>query len=344
MSNKKQALAIVVDSSYGSVSADELAVVRRCYEQANIEFRIADYADEDELIANCIDADILLGTGNPPISRRVIEALPKLKFVQRFGIGVNSVDLEAATEHGVVVFNLPGFCVEELADLACAMIMGLIRNVSYYDRAVRRGEWPKCRYMLPGNIREMTLGIYGLGGAGRNLCDIFHKGYGCKILACDPFANEELAANHGCTLVDFDTMLRESDIISVHAPLTKETYHCFDRESFRKMKPTAMIINTARGGLIDENDLIWALETGEISYAGIDTFEQEPVSKDSPLLKMENVLLSPHSGSYGATAKKEQLRMVCQLVPDAVQNRKISLRNVANHGILQKIKNMYTCI
>lgn len=139
-------------------------------------------------------------------------------------------------------------------------------------------------------------------------------------------------------------MLRESDIISVHAPLTKETYHCFDRESFRKMKPTAMIINTARGGLIDENDLIWALETGEISYAGIDTFEQEPVSKDSPLLKMENVLLSPHSGSYGATAKKEQLRMVCQLVPDAVQNRKISLRNVANHGILQKIKNMYTCI
>lgn len=326
--------AVVVDSKYGSVSECELNLIRESFQRAGGTLEICHFTTEDEILAGCKNADALLCTGNPPITRKVLGGLPQLRFVQRFGIGVNSVDLDAATEFGIVVFHLPGFCVEELADLSLAMIMGLIRNTGYYDREIRHGRWPKCQYLLPGNIRHMTLGIYGFGGAGQCLCDIVHKGFGTRVLACDPFAKEEIVKEHGCRLVDFDTLLRESDIISIHAPLTDETYHTFDQSAFQKMKPNAMIINTARGPLICEEDLVWALENQEIRYAGLDTFEHEPISADSKLLQMDNVLLSPHSGSYGETSKQEQIKMVSKLIPQVFEESCISVKHVANKQVL----------
>ena len=327
----------MVDKDYGSATPQMQETIREAYAQAGIELELKHLKNEDEIIEACQGAIAILGTGNPPVTRKVVEALPDLKFVQRFGIGVNSIDLDACTEHGVMVLNLPGFCIEELADTATAMIMGLIRNVGYYDRNARAGRWEKGKYILPPNVRNMTLGLYGFGGAARCLYKIFHDGFGTKILACDPYVSEEAQKAFDAEFVSFDELVVRSDIVSIHAPLTPETKHIFNKDVFRRMKNSAMIINTARGPLINEADLAWALENGEIRYAGLDTVEVEPLSPDSPLLKMDNVMITPHSGFYGVTANEMQTRWVSELVPNAVATGKIPARHVANRAVMKNI-------
>lgn len=337
--------AIVVDKDYGSVTAKELERVAKAYEAAGIWLEQMDYQveaarqkepSEEEIIEGCRGAQAILATGNPPITRKVLEALPEVKFVQRFGAGVNSIDLEAAAQLGVIVLNLPGFCARELADVACAMIMGLIRNTAYYDREVRKGNWPKCGYLLPPDVRELTLGLYGFGLAGRCLHDIFYRGFGTKIISCDPYVSGEVKAMYpDVEFVSFEELITRSDIISIHVVLTPETTHVFNREVFRKMKNTAMIINTSRGQVIDSKDLVWALQSGEILYAGLDTVEQEPLPENDPLKTLDNVIVNPHCGSYGVGSKKTQVQMVCDLIPTAVAKGKLPARCVADKGVLQ---------
>ena len=333
--------AVVVDKDYGSATPQELETVKAAFAGAGIELACAHYDTEDEIIAGCKDAQAILGTGNPPITRKVMEALPDLRYVQRFGVGVNSIDLDAAAELGKVILNIPGFCAKELADLACAMIMGLIRNTNYYDREIRKGNWPKCQYLLPPDVRELTLGLYGFGAAGRHLYRIFSGGFGTKVIACDPYIPDAARAEYpDVAFVSFDDMVTRSDIISIHVGLTDETKHIFNRDTFRRMKNTAMIINTARGPIIDQEALAWALENGEILYAGMDTVEVEPIDPNDPLLKMDNVILGPHSGSYGIGAKKTQVETVCALIPDAVTKKTIPARNVANRNVIEKISDI----
>lgn len=336
--------AIVVDKDYGSVTAQELERVSAAYAQAGIELALLEYEvlperqkepSEEEIIAGCKEAQVLLATGNPPITRKVLEALPQVKFVQRFGAGVNSIDLDAAAELGVIVLNLPGFCAKELADVATAMIMGLIRNTAYYDREVRKGNWPKCKYLLPPDVRTLTLGLYGFGLAGRHLHDIFHNGFGTKVIACDPYVSDEVKAQYpDVRFVGFEELITESDIISIHVILTPETTHVFNREVFKRMKNTSMIINTSRGPVIDNDDLAWALETGEIRYAGLDTVEREPLPENDPFKTLDNIIVNPHCGSYGVGSKKTQIDMVCQLVPEAKQTGRLPARCVADKGVL----------
>lgn len=338
--------AIVVDKDYGSVSAEELDRVTAAYAAAGIQVERLTYQvvaaqqkepTEEEIIAGCKDAQIILATGNPPITRKVLEALPEVAFVQRFGAGVNSIDLEAAAEQGVIVLNLPGFCAKELADVATAMIMGLIRNTAYYDREVRKGNWPKCQYLLPPDVRECTLGLYGFGLAGRYLHDIFHNGFGTKVIACDPYVSDAIKAQYpDVEFVSFDELVEQSDIISIHVILTPETTHVFNKEVFKRMKNTAMIINTSRGPVIDNDDLAWALETGEIRYAGLDTVEREPLPENDPFKTLDNILVNPHCGSYGVGSKKTQIQMVCDLIPDAVRTGSVPARCVADKGVLSK--------
>ena len=338
--------AVVVDKDYGSVSEIELEQVKQAYAAVGIEMEVMDYKvavtqqkepTEEEIINGCKNAEIILATGNPPITRKVLESLPKVKFVQRFGAGVNSIDLDAAAECGVIVLNLPGFCAKELADVATAMIMGLIRNTAYYDREVRKGNWPKCKYLLPPDVRELTLGLYGFGLAGRYLHDIFHKGFGTKVIACDPYVSNAIKLQYpDVDFVSFEELITQSDIISIHVILTPETTHVFNREVFKRMKNTAMIINTSRGPVIDNDDLAWALETGEIRYAGLDTVEHEPLPKNDPFKELDNIIVNPHCGSYGVGSKKTQISMVCELIPQAVTTKKLLGRCVADRAVLQQ--------
>lgn len=325
--------AIVVDKDYGSVTAEDLNALQKRFAEADITLELEHFQTENEIIAGCQDAEAILGTGNPPITDKVLASLPNLKVIQRFGIGVNSINLQAATKNNTVALFMPGFCVEELAAHATSLILGLIRNTAYYDRHIRNEKWPKATYYAPKAIPEITLGLHGFGGSAKPLYEIFRKGFGSSVITCDPYVPEFMRDQFDVEFVDFDTMLKESDVISIHAPLNDETRHIFNREAFRKMKNDAMIVNIARGPLIDEEALIAALQEGEIRFAGLDVFESEPLSAESPLLSMENVILTPHSAFYGEGSKRTQLSWAFELVSQALNERKIPKKHIANKEI-----------
>lgn len=325
--------AIVVDKDYGSVTNEDLVELQKNFAEANIDLELAHFNSEDEIIEGCKNADAILGTGNPPLTEKVLSALPNLKIIQRFGIGVNSIDLPAATKNDKVALYMPGFCVEELAAHATSLILGLYRNTAYYDRHIRKGEWPKAQYFAPKSIPEITLGLYGFGGSAKPLYEIFRKGFHSRVITCDPFLPASIREQFDVEIVDFETMLKESDVISIHAPLNEETRHIFNRESFKKMKNDAMIINIARGPLINEEDLIAALQEGEIRFAGLDVFKEEPLDANSPLRKMDNVILTCHSAFYGEGSKRTQLKWAFEIVSQALNNQKIQKKFVANKEI-----------
>lgn len=328
--------AVVVDSHYGSVSIENLELAREKLAPKGIELLFADCYSEDELIAACSEADVLMGTGNPLVTRKVLDGLPNLKIVSRFGVGVNSIDLDYAALRGVPVTFMPGFCANELTEHATALIMSLMRNATYYDRHIRAGKWPKGTYLVPQNLHNCTIGLMGFGAAARPMSAVFGKGFGSKVIACDPFVQQEAADAYAVTMVSFEELLEQSDIISIHAPLTPETKNLFGYEEFKKMKNSSMIINVSRGGIINETDLARALQEGEISYAGLDVFEKEPIEADHPLKKLENVVLTPHSAFYGEEGRANQVKMAVEILDGAFNENKISARVVANKAILKK--------
>jgi len=332
--------AVIVDRDYGSVNVENQKKLQEKYLQNGITLRMEHYETPEEIVVGCQDADAILGTGNPPITKAVLEALPNLKLVQRFGIGVNSVDLEAAKKSGVLVLYMPGFCVEELALHACALILDLLRNVSYYDRGIRQGEWRKASGPVPRNPRDLTLGLYGFGGSAKPLYDIFYHGFGTKVITCDPYINKAIKENYDVEIVSFDELLGKADILSIHAPLTPETRYIFNQAAFQKMKNDAMIINISRGELIDQDDLIKALEAGEIGFAGLDVFEKEPLPVQNPLTKCEKAVLTCHSAFYGDHAQQNQLRLALELVDSVLNKRSVPDSYIANKGVISKIKNL----
>ncbi len=329
--------AVIVDTNYGSVSLESQATIQKAFKANNIDLRLEQYDTAEEIIAGCQDADVILGTGNPPFTKAVFESLKNLKLVQRFGIGVNSVDLEAATANNVLALFMPGFCITELAVHATALILNLSRNIGYYDRGIRKGEWPKGTGPLPVNPGKMTIGLYGFGGSAREIYTIFANGFGSRILVCDPYFKPASPSDWKAEFVDFNTMVAQSDVISIHAPLTKETNHIFNADTFAKMKNNAMLINIARGGLIHQGDLITALQNGQIGFAGLDVFEKEPLPPGSPLITMENVALTPHSAFYGVDSQQNQIRLSVELVNGVLNNNRIDSRYIANPGVVSKI-------
>lgn len=328
------AKAVVVDSHYGSVSFEKLTKAKEELASKGIELVLSDLDGEDEIIAGCQDADVIMGTGNPPVTKRVFDALPNLKLVSRFGIGVNSIDLEAATAHGVPVTFMPGFCAHELTEHATALIMSLMRNATYYDRHIRAGEWPKGKYFVPQNIHNSTVGLVGFGAAAQPMASVFGKGFGAKVIAFDPYVKPEVATAHGVEMVSFDELLERSDIISIHAPLTPDTKNLFAWEQFKKMKSSSMIVNVSRGGIINETDLIRALKEGEIRYAGLDVFEKEPLPVDHPIRELDNVIMTPHSAFYGEESRKTQIKMMIAILDKAFNENKLERRVIANGAIV----------
>lgn len=329
--------AVIVDCDYGSVSPKNQEYIKEQYAKKGIDLRLAHYKTPQEILEHCKDADAILGTGNPPITREVLEGLPNLKVVQRFGIGVNSIDLEAARQAGILILYMPGFCVQELAIHASALILNLLRNVSFYDRRIRNGQWPKAGGPLPRNPKDLVLGLYGFGGSARPLYNIFYHGFGTRVITCDPYISKDIRENYDIEIVSFDELLERSDIISIHAPLTAETHHIFNREAFIKMKQDAMIVNISRGGLIDQEALVWALEQGEIRFAGLDVFEQEPLAASDPLLLSDQAVLTCHSAFYGDHAQKNQIRLSIDLVDSVLNKRCVKNTYIANKHVTSKI-------
>lgn len=282
-------------------------------------------------------ADVALCSGNPPFDRKTLEQLPDLKGIVRYGIGVNSIDLEAATELGKIVFYMKGYCVEELALHASSLILGLLRNTAWYDRQMRAGNWMKGRGPQPRRLNRLTVGLFGLGGSGNRLASIMKNGFGANVIAYDPYVDEEAAKALGVRCVSFEELLAEADIISIHAPLTEETRHIFDRTAFEKMKPDSMLINISRGPIVDLEDLAEALKSGKIGSAGLDVFETEPLAADSPLLSMDQVLLTPHSAYFGKESFEEQKRLAWWLPTEWFLENRMHREYVANLKVLEKL-------
>ncbi len=258
---------------------------------------------EEETLAACRGAHAIL-TASAPFTRRVIEGLPETLVICRYGIGVDTVDIPAATEHGIIVANVPDFCFDQVADTAMSLILSVPRKVAYLSGLIKQGIYDRERAKPIHNFRRATLGLVAFGNIARNLARKAAP-FGFRLLAYDPYVKAEEIRDYPVTLVDFDTLLRESDLISVHAPLTPETRHLFNEAAFRKMKPTAYFFNCGRGPIHDQRALFKALKEGWISGAGLDVQEKEPPERDDPLLTLDNVVLTPHYASYTEEAYHE---------------------------------------
>ncbi len=215
------------------------------------------------------------------------------KLMVRFGVGFDKVDLKAASRNGIAIARTTGANTTAVAEMALTLMLTCRRRMNLYQARTRAGEWVKD---IGNELIGSTVGIIGYGNIGRRLAKLL-KGFDCRILAYDPFPNEEAVKADGVELVALEEILTQSDAISIHVPYTKETHHMINRETLTLMKPTAVIVNTARGNIIDEDALYQALKSGQIAGAGVDVFAAEPVSVESPLLTLENAVLTPHVSS-----------------------------------------------
>ncbi len=244
---------------------------------------------EDDLIRELQGVSAVIATAEH-YSEKVVAALPQLRVIARAGVGYDRVDVAAATRHNIAVTITPTANREAVAELALALLFAITKRIVTNDRSVRTGGWSRVP-LVP--IRGKTMGIFGLGRIG---CSMAERclALGMKVIATEKFPNEEFIARHKIKLVDFPKLLSRSDVISIHSPLTDETRGIFNKDAFAKMKPGSIFLNTARGGLMVEADLLEALKSGHLLGAGLDVFEQEPPSTDNPLFALDNVVVSPH--------------------------------------------------
>ncbi len=266
---------------------------------------------EDEIISSAADADAVICTGSlQPFSRRVIESLTKCRILASLGIAYERMDLEAATEHGIVITNVPDYCIDEVSDRVMAFMLALGHKLFQLDKAVRENQLcfvpPNRKAVMEilypmFRMRDQTLGIVGLGRLGLTTARKA-RGLGMRVIGYDPYVLRGVVISREVQPVNLSTLLRESDFISIHAPLTEETRNLFGYREFKQMKRTCFFINTARGELVDQPAIIQALEEGLIAGAGLDVTVDEPMAADNPLLKMPNVILTGHSAWYSTTA------------------------------------------
>jgi len=279
------------------------------------EVTVAKCRTEDDVLAAARDADGLLVQW-APITRRVIEQLTRCKVISRYGVGVDMIDLDAARDHGIRVANVPDYCVEEVAAHTLCFLLALGRKIAWQDRLLHQGTWSVVPVIgSVSRLQGQTLGIVGLGRIGKRFAEMAAP-LGFRILGYDVKPPASLGP---VKLADLDTILRESDFISFHCPLTKDTQHLMNAQSFAKLKPTAFLLNVSRGGVVDTAALVAALESRKLAGAALDVFEQEPLPSDHPLLKMDNVILTPHIASYSTEAVLQLRRDTAKRVVEFFQ-------------------------
>lgn len=239
--------------------------------------------------------------GSEPYTRKVMDAHPNLRVIARAGVGYDAVDVPAATERGIVVAFTPGTNQDAVAEHTFALILALAKRVLDQDHKTRTAQWPR-QATLP--LRGRTLGIAGLGRIGKAVA-IRGQCFGMRLLAYEPFPDQAFVAQHQVTLVPFDQLLAESDFLTLHLPLTADAKHLINKRTLARMKPSAYLINTARGGLVCETDLVAALRERKLAGAGLDVFEDEPPPKDHPLFGFDNVVLTAHTAGVDSQSRDD---------------------------------------
>ncbi|MEW6033919.1 MAG: C-terminal binding protein [Chloroflexota bacterium] len=296
--------------------------------------------DESKMAEVAADADGIIGVftdGIQTLSGKTIEKMGKLKIIAGIGIGYEGIDIEVATARGICVSSVPDYCLEEMANHTMMLLLALSKKLSPTMEAVRAGKWDapgahtvRAKVLPPlFRLSGQTLGLIGFGNIPRTVVPRA-KAFGLRLIGYDPYVPAEVMKQQGVEPVDMETVLRQSDYVSLHAALTKENRHMMGLEQFKKMRRTAYFINTARGGLVDEGALYTALKEGIIAGAGIDVMDPEPPRADNPLLGLSNLIITPHVGQYSEESEAELLRKPYEEVVRVVKGgwpRDIAFRN-----------------
>ena len=254
----------------------------------------------EEFLGAAADCDALLNTYAGPITAEVMAKMPRCKIIARYGIGVDTIDLDAATRAGIIVTNNPTYCIEEVAEQTLALLLSAARKIAFYDRLVRSGRWEvppgKPMFRLAGR----TLGLVGFGNIARQVA-VRANSFGMQVVYFDPYVKPGQFTEPGKS-VDLDALLRASDFVSLHPPLTPQTRKMISDDAFGKMKATAVLVNCARGPVVDTEALVRALDSGRIAGAALDTVDPEPLPNPHPLRGRDNVILTPHTAWYSEQA------------------------------------------
>ncbi|HWG85850.1 MAG TPA: C-terminal binding protein [Deinococcales bacterium] len=304
-------LVFVTDWDYPSLDIERAVLAR-----AGLELTPTQCRSEDDVLAACADAEGLLNQ-YAPLTRRVLEGLRHLKVVTRYGVGYDTVDVQAATELGIAVCNVPDYGVEEVSDHAIALILGLARGIARHDRAIRSGAWDFSLARPLRRTRGKTLGVLGYGRIGRATARK-GAGLGWQVIACDP---AQAAGPEPVELVGFEELLERADYLSIHLPLTQQTRGLIDAAALARLKPGAILVNTARGGIVDTEALTQALLGGRLAGAGLDVLDREPIAPGSPLLELENCILTPHAAWYSEDAFVELKTKAAEEVASVLTGR-----------------------
>ncbi len=273
----------------------------------------------EQLLEIIGDYDALLVRSSTQVTAALIQAGKRLRVVARAGVGVDNIDVDAATQAGIIVVNAPTGNVVAAAEHTIAMLMALARHIPQADAHVRAGRWQRGRFMGV-EVRDKVLGTVGLGRVAQEVVRRA-QGLGMRVLAYDPYVTADFATQRGVRLVDLDTLLVESDFLTVHVPLTSQTVNLIDRAQLQRMKPTARVLNVARGGVINEDALVAAVNAGEIAGAALDVFTQEPLPPDSPLRTNDKIILTPHLGGSTHEAQEQVAEDVALQVIDVLNDR-----------------------
>lgn len=298
----------------------DAAIETELLQSFGCRLKVCNCDTEDKLIKECENADAIL-LNLAPCSRNVIDNLANCKVISRYGVGYDNVDVQACTDRGIVVTNVPDYCAEDVSDMAVALILACIRRVAMKDRLIREGKWNiNANHMM--RLEGKTLSLIGFGRIGHALVRKL-KGFNLsKIYIYDPFVSEETILECGAIKTNLEEALREGDIVSLHLPLNSETRGIIGFDELALMKQSAILINTSRGALVDESALIKALKEGDIAGAGLDTFNIEPIESNNELLKLDNCVLTDHSGFNTEEAVEELRIKATQNVVDVLIGKK----------------------
>jgi len=323
---KNKFKVVITDCDHGSMEEE-----KKEFDRIAAELTLAQVREEEDLIRVCKEAEGLINQ-YAPLTRRVLENLPKCKVIARYGVGLDPVDLRAATDLGIIVANVPDYCMDEVADQAISMILTLIRKTTFFDQKVKSGQWDFRQGIPIHRLRGKTLGLIGCGKIGLEVAKRI-SAFGVKVITFDPYLER---VPQGIELKDFDSVIKGSDFISIHCPLNDSTRHLIGEQTFKKMEKRPLLINTSRGPIVDEKALIQALKEGLVSGAGLDVLETEPPDPLNPLLKMENVILTPHVSFYSVESISELKRSTAKNVVDVLTGR--WPRAVVNREVMGKVR------
>lgn len=303
---------VVTDHDFEDLSVERsvlegIATVRDC------TGTIGETSADDETLRN---ADAVLNL-RAPLGASRVEKLENCQVIARYGIGVDNVDVDVASEAGIPITNVPDYCLEEVATHATTLGLNLLRGVKQYDTSVGMGDWSRDAVKEICRVSELTVGVVGYGAIGREVSKRA-AAFGPSIIASDPYLEPTDLEGDPADLVSFEELLSRSHLVTVHSPLTEETEGLFNESAFDQMRDEAVLVNVARGPIVDDAALLDAIDSGEISGAGLDVFPEEPPETDHPLRDHPRVVTTPHVAWYSREANEERRRKAAELVHDAL--------------------------